>query len=356
MYSLRLRDVQGGLAFGKNAAMIFQETSDPEGAARANCVIGLAMLAGDAPDEATDYFRIGREAAGEKYPLENLRNVLLEGIAWFIRGNFSRVLEICPAAARAADGMRMRRWSDAARFILARAYFELGEYEEARKLLEFLTGETRRLGMEAAERVVSSWLGRCLAYRGDPAAGLDLLNGISFHPEALFFAAEAEFFRGNGDRVREKIDDLLRIPYEGDCFLGDAFLWKDGFYFLENLSVGRTRGSEVLPHLAKTFLAFSSGQSRENPAAIEDMSRLIREEKNPKNDPYNMLYYYWYGKILPESRDSPFEDKTTVLGRAVRHLQSRASRIDETAHTYAFQRKNYWNRQLMEEARRRNLI
>ena len=356
MCLLKLRDPQSALSLAKRAVMIFQETRDRRGSARANGALGSAMLAGGSSSEAVEYFRIGREAAGERHPRESYQCALMEAIAWFTRGNFSRVLEICPGVARAAEGFRQLRWSMAARFIQARANFELGEYGEAGSLLKALGDETRRLGLAEAERMVSSWSGRCLAFQGDHRAGLDLLDGFPSHPEALYFAAEAEYFQGDIAGARERIEAFLRIPYGGGCFLGDAFLWKDGFYFLENLAVGRARGSEVLPHLGKTFSAFLSGLSRDNPAAIEDMARLIMDEKDSKNDPYKMLHFYWYSRILPEGRDQVFEDRTTVLGQAVRHLKARASRIDDTAHNHAFQWKNAWNRKLLEEARRSNLI
>ena len=350
-YSLKLRDVRGALSPAKSAVMFFQERSDGPGLTRANNAIGLAMLASDNPEEALDYFRIARESSPG-----GLRSLLLVGMTQFVLGNFSRTLETCAAAAEEADSLLERRLALASRFVAGRARFELGDYSEARNVFESLLSGARSLGYSAPMPVLYAWLGRCLAYLGDPAGAKWALAAAGPGPEAVFFQAEAEYFRGDSARARDLLDIFLRIPYEGDCFLGDAIFWKDGFYFTENLCTGRTRGMEALPHLARAFHAYLSGSVQGAPAGVEDMARLMRDEKASANDPYTMLYYFWYSGILPEKQDPAYEDRMTILGRAVRNLQTRKSRIDDPEHKAAFTGKNYWNRLIMEDARRHNLV
>jgi hypothetical protein len=174
-------------------------------------------------------------------------------------------------------------------------------------------------------------------------------------PEAVFFRAEADFFRKDYRKARERLEALPDTPYRGDCFLGDGFEWKDGFYFAENLCIGRRQGAFFLPNLIRFFHAYLCGLEAD-PSGIEKMSRLIRDEKISKNDPYLRIYYYWYSKILPEGENPAFEDRLTVLGRAMQNLQSRTSKMDSPLHKRAFRGKNYWNRLLMEDARQYNLV
>ena len=73
-------------------------------------------------------------------------------------------------------------------------------------------------------------------------------------------------------------------------------------------------------------------------------------------DPYNRLYYFLYSLILPESGPADTEDRLTILGKSVRFMQERSSRIDRYSDKTAFLEKNYWNRQLIEQARLHNLL
>jgi hypothetical protein len=50
------------------------------------------------------------------------------------------------------------------------------------------------------------------------------------------------------------------------------------------------------------------------------------------------------------------DDKVTVLGKSLKSLQERASRIDAPAERSSFLWRNWWNRKIMEEARERKLV
>jgi tetratricopeptide (TPR) repeat protein len=307
--------------------------------------------------DGIDYFRIAHAAAaGKGRHFEKMRCIVFEATAHFIRGNFSRVLEICRTAAAEADSLFMRRWAILSRFLIGRSLFELGEYEKAQDVFERLLSECRSAGYKAPLPVICGWIGRCLVYHGKPEDGLDVIRPLPVGPETLFFRAEAEYFMGDIEKARESIDLALRMPSEAYCFLGDNFLWPDGFYFAENIALGRTKGVQVLRQLSLAFRAFLMVLSGEVLPGIEELSRLTREEKNSENDPYNRLYYYWYSRILPEKRDQVFEDRLTILGKAVNHLQSRISRIDEPGHKTTYAGKNLWNHMLIEEARSHNLV
>jgi tetratricopeptide (TPR) repeat protein len=357
LYHVKHRDLRGALALSKNAVLLYQERNDVRGLIRANTALGIILMSHENITEGIDYFHIARAAADEEgNRSERIRCDFFAAAAYFIRGNFSRVIEICNKISEEADSFLMRRWAVLSRFLIGRSLFELGEYEKAREVFERLLAACGSLEYQNPIPVIFGWLGRCLIYQGKPEEGLDVLRPLPAGGETLFFRAEAEYFLGDGEKARESIDQALRRPSESDCFWGDGFFWTDGFYFIENIALGRTKGVQVLRQLSRAFRAFLLALSGESISGIEEMASLTREEKNSENDPYNRLYYYWYSRILPENRDRIFEDRLTILGKAVNQLQSRISRIDDPRHKTMYAGKNLWNRMLLEEARSHNLV
>jgi hypothetical protein len=89
---------------------------------------------------------------------------------------------------------------------------------------------------------------------------------------------------------------------------------------------------------------------------VAEMHRLTREVKLSEIDPFNRIYYYLYSLILPESGDLSIEDRGTILGRAVRYIQERTSRLDDYSHKTDFLKRHYWNHRLMSHAQSSNLV
>jgi hypothetical protein len=73
------------------------------------------------------------------------------------------------------------------------------------------------------------------------------------------------------------------------------------------------------------------------------------------NDPASPFYTFLYADALPEESGGEADDKVTVLGKSLKGLQERASRIDGSADRAGFLSRNRWNRAIMEEARNRRL-
>ena len=89
---------------------------------------------------------------------------------------------------------------------------------------------------------------------------------------------------------------------------------------------------------------------------MQELHKLTRSERSVEEDPNGYWYNYLYSVILPESGGEEIDDKETVLGKAVKNLQERASRIDAPAERSAFLSRNTWNRRIMNEARQRKLV
>lgn len=86
-----------------------------------------------------------------------------------------------------------------------------------------------------------------------------------------------------------------------------------------------------------------------------ELHKLTRSERSVEEDPNGYWYNYLYAVILPETSGEEVDDKETVLSKAVKSLQERASRIDAPSQRSSFLSRNRWNRRIMEEARERKL-
>jgi tetratricopeptide (TPR) repeat protein len=350
-YWLKRGDRKEALNCAKNAVMLFQEKPQAAGLADAYNALGLAMLASGNPEQAIDYFLMSREQEPG-----GSRSLFLEGVCRFMMGNYTQAKGNFAQAAAFSDARYARRWAMPARFMEGRILFELGEYEQAGTVFQLLLSDVANFQYLAPVPVVYAWLARTLAYQGDTRAATRILDKFTSRPEAVFFRAEADYFEKEYRKARDRLQPLLDVPCGSDFFLGDTPAWKEGFYFAENICIGNSGSAFFLQNLIRFFHAYLYGLGSASSQGAEMMSRLIRDEKTPRGDPFAGLYYYWYFKVLPEGQNAAFEDRLTVLGRAAQNLQSRMSRMDSPAHKRSFTGKNYWNRLLMADARQNNLV
>jgi hypothetical protein len=89
---------------------------------------------------------------------------------------------------------------------------------------------------------------------------------------------------------------------------------------------------------------------------IRELHKLTRSERSVDEDPNGYWYNYLYSMVLPESGGQEVDDKETILGKAVKSLQERASRIDAPSERSSFLSRNRWNQRIMDEARQRKLV
>lgn len=379
-YAAAKGNVQQAVTLCKRAILLHQESGEAEGLARANLEFGLLLLGQEKVSEARDYFIMARprsEIAGESF--EAVRARIAELTCLFVVGELTRVKDqIAPLQLRAQQ-LGLRETELFLMLLLGRVFFELGRYDEA--LTVFERGQCAAVAHDhpEARSVMRRWLGRCLAYLGDCEAALYELTALESGPEVRLFRAEA---LEHSSRLEEARSALLHQPPLGgrDGSAGRAgdtadtdtgggapsgarfqtleqFAWDSGFASIEDCAIGRfTKGDSVLTRLTKAFSAYLLSLTGDADAAIEEFHRLTRQEKVSSIDPFNRLYFYFYSESLPWSKQPDREDRLTILGRSVRYMQERSSRIDLYQDKRAFLTSNYWNRQLLETARSHNLL
>jgi tetratricopeptide (TPR) repeat protein len=340
----------------KQAIVEYQEQDNEVGLARANLDFGIVLLAQENIHGAREYFRIATGIAEETDSVfEQIRALRYTLSCEFIHGNFSRVLGLADELWQGANAAGMREVQLFAEFARGRTQFELGRYAQAADTFATAKSIARVYGLAAPAKVAERWLGRSLVYDDRFTRGLEVLDACEASGESLFFAAEAWLRIGDhGESLRAlaRASELSELR----CESTEAICWATGFSAFEDLSIGALGGSTVLDHQILALKGYVLAESGKLDEGIQEMYRLTREMRMSDADPFNRIYFYLYSLIIPESGESELEDASTVLGKAVRCIQERTSRMDQYSDKTDFLRQNFWNTRLMRQAQIHNLV
>ena len=344
------------VALCKRAIMLYQEGGDSDGIGRANLEFGQLLLGQEKLSDARDYFVMARPPGGsvhDDYPTLRARSAEL--VCLFLAGELTRVADQIDELRSRSSALGLREAELFLQLLHGRVRFELGYYREALTQFQQALCDAVMYRVSEAQRVLRAWIARCLIYLGDSDNALLALSQLPATEEVRFFRAEAFERKGEPDKALAVISAtaehsaaLFRSP--------EQIEWRSGFAWIEDRAVGVSGGDSVLGHLTKSFRAYLLALTGEPDQGIAEFHYLTRKEKVSAADPYNRLYYYLYSIILPYSPGSDREDPLTVLGKSVKYMQERSSRIDEYRDKRSFLSANYWNKQLLDSARSHNLL
>jgi hypothetical protein len=269
-------------------------------------------------------------------------------------GNLTRAREKAEQLKAEAARLAVRREELYLDFVLGRIAFELGAYETAERVLTTALCDADILHDDEARSLLQRWLGRSVAYRGAPKRGLEIVDAAAGAAEGTLFRVEALILLGQfGDAAKAASaapDPAARASFRP----GEAIAWDSGFANIEDRSSDPADG--VITHLLAAFAAYAQAEHGEPTAGIEILHGLTRAGGSAIRDPYAALYLLLYSEILPENGGEDIEDMVTILGKAVKHLQERTSRIDNYADKTSYLRRNHWNAFLTHKAKRYNLV
>ncbi|TVQ22954.1 MAG: hypothetical protein EA383_14805 [Spirochaetaceae bacterium] len=339
----------------RRAAMRFQETGDESGAAEAQIEIGYAQLAAGNVTEAREYFAMARSSANEGFDvIHRVRSLCLEAIATFLYGNYSYCFELCDQAASVSGGAGLRSWKLFAGFLRGRCHMELGRYTTAVECFDTGIREASVFGIEEAQSAFILWYARACAYEGTPDKCLDTLDSVAHSPEREFFAAEALDML---DRADEALVRVRGIEWTEDRAPRVSITrpdWRSGFSGIEERANGNT--DTVFRKLVNSYTGYLLGRTGETDEAIQLLRGCTRTLHSSEIDPHVPLYYFWYANVLPKRRIDRYDDQTTEIGRSVKIVQQRLSRIEQHTDKLDYRNRNVWFGRLFEAARKHNLV
>jgi tetratricopeptide (TPR) repeat protein len=355
-FSFQQGPSQEAIAMLKRAILVYQELDDQAGLARANLDFGLILLAQEDLLGAREYFLLASRSAGNSPDVfEQMRARVLMLVCDFVYGNLSRSLAQADELDERAAATAMREIQLFAELARGRIAFELGRYAEASDVFSRGRSRARLYAMHEPGSVMERWLARSLIYDGRVKRGVEILRDRHRGAESCFFLAEGLLRAGEHGEAIAMLEDGLEAG-ESDPDPLEGVSWSTGFAPFEDRAIGVVTGSKVLKHQMMALRGYLFAESGRPADGVQEMHRLTRELRISEIDPYNRIYFYLYSLILPESGELNVEDRSTVLGKAVRFIQQRTSRMDEYTHKTDYLRLNYWNSKLMSHAQTHNLV
>jgi tetratricopeptide (TPR) repeat protein len=320
----------------------------------ASLLLGATMLADGRLGEAVEYAGLAeREAQEAGDRLAVLRAGSLLASCHFLEGRLTRAEECAGEALALAAAMGQRHEEIFLDFVQARVRFLLGDYEGCSVSLQRCLCLSELYRMAAAEPVLDAWVARSMVYAGNATAGTSRLERLESTREVLLFQAEAALFDGDLAGASLAVERGMAMPADSAFPPPYGGRWRDGFLALEGRCFSLARSGTCLQRQLAALRGHLLARRGSGSDAVRELGELVRSVRPADNDPSLPLYLFLYADALPE--ESGDDDKVTVLAKALKGLQERASRIDAPAERSAFLRANRWNRTIMEEARVRRL-
>ncbi len=350
-------DIDQARLMAKRAIIEYQQLDDRRGLAASNILFGFLLLKNGKHQDASHYFSIA-ERSQSRFNLSRIQSIMLPCLSDFTQGKYSRVRQLLEGS----DGLisvlyryGSRSWSAAASFILARCYFAMGLFSESYELLSREMNTLQGERLRNVRRIFYSWMARNLVYTKNLEAGLALLENQPNSGEAMVFLAEAMILANRYEEALEILSNPVSHS-KHSLSIGQLLPWGSGFSWLEDLYINDVEEQGVLSNYAYGLWCFALGNLGSFEQSIEGFHWLTREKKLPESDPHISVILYWYSLIIEKANDSENEDRLTLLGRAVKALQERSSRIEEPADKREYLKNVVWNRELLEKAKRFNLV
>jgi tetratricopeptide (TPR) repeat protein len=286
--------------------------------------------------------------------LENIRVLALRAVTRFIMGNLSAAQMDAEKGRHLAETTLSRAWELFLRFLEGRIHFEIGAYQKSVETFQKALAVEALYPLPAARCVCTAWMARAFAYQGSCELAIRLLDDERV--ESKLFLAEAHYFNQEFDQALAVLRQALALPQPPITFPGEQVIWSHGFASVEGRCFDLLNNDALLKRLIQAFQAYLWGVQGNTEQGVEMLYSITRSEKLPQTDPYLSLYHLFYASILPEVRHREMDDGITVFGKALKLLQQRASRIDDSQVRWNFLNQNLWNARLLEAAKNKNLI
>ncbi len=355
-YYLAVGDSASALDALKRGLAAAQDAGDGGAAAvrEASLLMGATMLADGRLGEADEYAGMAeREAQEGSDRLGALRAGELSAACHFLAGRLTRAQECAGAASRIAAALGQREDELFLAFLAGRVRFLLGDLEGCSVFLQRCLCLAELYRVDAAEPVLDAWLARTMVYADAIEAGAARLERLEPTREVRLFLAEASLFGGDLAAAEAHAERGLAMAPATAFPSPHGGCWRDGFLALEGRCFSLARSGTFLGRQLGALHGHLLARRGARSEAVGELGALVHGVRPSDNDPALHRYLHLYADALPERYGE--DDKVTVLAKALKGLQERASRIDAPAERTAFLHANRWHRAIMDEARSRHL-
>jgi tetratricopeptide (TPR) repeat protein len=349
-YHLGVRDIAAALETVKEAMLLSQKQSG-SGLTQSYRFFSLVNLSRQKMGEAIDYMTFAVENA------EKFGNFDEMGISsyyaasvQFLFGNLSKAERLAAQAETYCAQAGRSEWTDRVRFLRGKLAFDLGRYQDARFIFEDILNNPAGLGSSVKEGLLTAWVYRSRVYSQNPLIPKPEGGGA----DADLFEIEASYLAEDFERTVE-LSRRLAATVPQDYFLfTEQPDWRSGFSQCELLLLPQKefwdRMIAVYHSLALCHISAAGGE-----AAVQNMHRILRDERLSEMDPNDAFYFYAWYRVLEEAGAAQV-DMNTAVSMAFKRLQRRAGNIDEveTRRAYFFQPR--WNNVLSLAAKEYKLI
>ena len=359
-YYLANKKIKQAIAHVKKATIYFQELNQTPKINESYIVLGQALLAKGNIYEAFEYFGFAEKLATDCNHLTSLiKCLLLKAITLFLLGNYSRALIDVEEALKLANAQGLRNLQLLLAFFKARLLFDLGLYIETSHVLQECLCIYQSYNIKGAHLVIHAWLARTYAYMGEHELAINILKNQKETQETLFFRAEALFISNNNNKAIKTLTKALHFKPDRNYFFIEQIPWRNGFCIIEECCFEIATYGTELYRLIKALRGYLLCNETKLEQGIKELHTLTIIEKLSPYDPYAHHFYLFYYLILKKKIKIDFAesaDRLTVLNLALKHLQERSTAIDDPKQRINYISKNYWNKQLMHEAKENKLL
>ena len=354
-FHLGVQGMQEGFTFIKKAYMVAQGQDNISLQVRAGLELGLVFLRKGRNSEAWEYFEMtGRLADTHGLYREKYMAGIYESTARFLWGNISGALEVLDKISKDGCKTGLHSWKVYFLLLQGRELFDLGKYDEALICFDQGVGVTELYGIYPAQGILYRWKARSLAYTGRSQEALKILSELPASPERNLFLSEVYFFTNEEVQAMGILDSIIFSRTEPMSQSG--LDWTSGFALIEDLCLSKPGEDGVLTFLIRGFRSFLYGRNGRGEEGVAEFQRLVSEKKVTESNPYIHHFHYWWSYIMPRNGLDQAAFHSTILGKGLKDLQTRGSRILNRDDRYSYLQKSYWNAAYLGEGKKFKLV
>lgn len=357
-YYLRMGDLSQGFALLKKALLEAQARDDRALEVRAETEIGLALLRKNRLEEGREYFEISCRLA-EKTQSSYLVSLTsgLDAVSLFLLGHLTSASKAVDRGLAASEKGGQQQGKVFHRFLQGRIAFDLGDYPGAVAAFDRALAVAQRYQTDEALPVLGAWKGRAEGYAGNGAGARATLGALAPSAERSFFLSEVcHLDRDRAGALAHIRDAQNLVPETRPFGTGERVDWLTGFSAIEDRGLAQAGAPGVLQNQIEAFAAFQEGIAGNSAGAIALFQTLLSRKFLLDLDPASAQVYYWYYLTVPRNESDQEAFRLTLLGRALKDVQVRSSRIEDPVQRQDYLSKPHWNSQFSLEARRVKLM